>query len=202
MASIRKCLNAIISASKSHNRTQLLRQRLNSKFTEVRPYSSQVYDGDGKTHAVLLHDDNQGLMIGGYSQLGFSLNNNVTVLGPMAIFPNCVLSWNVGDIGDINEQALSLFFLLEPKLDILVLGVPEFSKKDRTAANALINMVRKQRIQVEVMQTEQACSTFNFLVAEQRFVGAAIIPPHHVTDTDNTQAMTGAFTVGYANHSQ
>jgi NADH dehydrogenase [ubiquinone] 1 alpha subcomplex assembly factor 3 len=38
------------------------------------------------------------------------------VLGPMAIFPRTVLSWNVGSVDDINEDSLSLFCMLEPKI--------------------------------------------------------------------------------------
>jgi hypothetical protein len=49
-------------------------------------------------------------------QIGFRLNNGMYVLGPMAIFPRTVLSWNVGSVDEINEDSLSLFCLLEPKI--------------------------------------------------------------------------------------
>ena len=38
------------------------------------------------------------------------------MLGPMAIFPRTVLSWNVGNVLAINEDSLILFCLLEPKI--------------------------------------------------------------------------------------
>lgn len=55
---------------------------------------------------------------------------------------------------DINEDSLSLFYTLEPKIDILVLGIgdqkvtPKFSRK-------IIEFMRKYRINVEVLSTEQ-----------------------------------------------
>jgi NADH dehydrogenase [ubiquinone] 1 alpha subcomplex assembly factor 3 len=38
------------------------------------------------------------------------------VFGPMVIFPHTVLSWNVSQVDAINEDSLSLFSLLEPKI--------------------------------------------------------------------------------------
>lgn len=49
-------------------------------------------------------------------QVGFRLNNGMYVLGPMAIFPRTVLSWNVGNVHAINEDSLLLFCLIEPKI--------------------------------------------------------------------------------------
>jgi NADH dehydrogenase [ubiquinone] 1 alpha subcomplex assembly factor 3 len=38
------------------------------------------------------------------------------VLGPMAIFPHTILSWNVSQVDEISEDSLTLFSLLEPKI--------------------------------------------------------------------------------------
>ncbi|XP_055613457.1 NADH dehydrogenase [ubiquinone] 1 alpha subcomplex assembly factor 3-like [Uranotaenia lowii] len=136
-----------------------------------------AYEGDGKTSVSILNmEDDSGLLINSYSQLGFRLNNQMMVLGPMAIFPRSVLSWNVETAKDINEHSLSLFTALDPKIDILVIGIgdqsatPAFNKK-------ILEFMRKYRINVEVLNTEQACATFNFLNAEARMVAAALIPP-------------------------
>lgn len=53
-------------------------------------------------------------------QVGFRLNNGMFVLGPMAIFPKTVLSWNVSGPSDINENSLSLFLHLVPNLGKLL----------------------------------------------------------------------------------
>ena len=42
--------------------------------------------------------------------------------GPMAVFPNAVLSWRIMDFLEVNERALSIFTIIEPKPDILILG--------------------------------------------------------------------------------
>lgn len=102
----------------------------------------------------------------------------------MAIFPRSVLSWNVHSHLDINEKTLSLFYALEPKIDVLVIGIgdqeitPNFSKN-------IMAFMQKYRINVEVLSTEQACATFNFLNAEKRVVAAALIPPSQIRINEN-----------------
>lgn len=89
------------------------------------------------------------------------------------------MSWNVESINDINEDSLSLITVLEPKIDILILGVgdvevtPEFRR-------TMIEFMKKYHINVEVLRTEAACATFNFLNSEGRLVVALLIPPLHI----------------------
>ncbi|CAD7088162.1 unnamed protein product [Hermetia illucens] len=152
--------------------------------------SNPAYEHDGKTRVSILNKElDLGLMINNFSQVGFRLNNEMVIVGPMAIFPRSALSWNVGSMDDINEDSLSLFYTLEPKIDILVLGIgdqkvtPKFSRK-------IIEFMRKYRINVEVLSTEQACATFNFLNAESRMVAAALIPPLHISYNENDLLQT------------
>lgn len=50
--------------------------------------SSKSYDADGKTSVTLLNKEfDAGLMVNGYSQYGFRLNNNMVIMGPIVIFP-------------------------------------------------------------------------------------------------------------------
>lgn len=49
---------------------------------------TNTYHGDGKTKVNILNAELElGLMINSYSQTGFRLNNELRVVGPMAIFP-------------------------------------------------------------------------------------------------------------------
>lgn len=49
---------------------------------------TSTYHGDGKTKVNILNRELElGLMINSYSQVGFRLNNELRVIGPMAIFP-------------------------------------------------------------------------------------------------------------------
>uniref|UniRef100_A0A673GKB8 Uncharacterized protein n=1 Tax=Sinocyclocheilus rhinocerous TaxID=307959 RepID=A0A673GKB8_9TELE len=75
-----------------------------------------------------------------------------TVLGPCAVLPP------VGCHTNITVASLSLFYLLEPRI-ILVLGTG------------------KKGIVVEVQDTPNACATFNFLSNEERLAAAGLIPP-------------------------
>ncbi|PSN44879.1 hypothetical protein C0J52_06195 [Blattella germanica] len=147
------------------------------------------YDSDGKSTVQILNKEAEGLMIDSYSQIGFRLNNGMYVLGPMAIFPRTVLSWNVGDVEEINEDSLSLFCLLEPKLDILVLGAGDTTSSSKLNKQVLSFMV-KYRINVEILPTEQACATFNFLNAENRYIAGALIPPISLRPTDDDILLT------------
>ncbi|XP_023015100.1 NADH dehydrogenase [ubiquinone] 1 alpha subcomplex assembly factor 3 [Leptinotarsa decemlineata] len=142
-----------------------------------------AYSGEGKTSIHILNQDKDlGILIDGYSQVGFRLNNQVTILGSMVIFPRSVLSWKVDDVSEITEEALSLFSVLEPKIDILVLGVGD--KIDNfNFYQKLLPFSRKHRIPFEILPTEQACATFNFLNVEGRNVVAALIPPKHIVTT-------------------
>lgn len=86
------------------------------------------------------------------------------------------MSWNIQSFDEINDKTLSLFCLLEPKIDVLVIGTgdatitPQFSK-------GIIGFMKRHGINVEVLPTEQACTTFNFLNGEKRMVAAAMLPP-------------------------
>ncbi|XP_046463416.1 LOW QUALITY PROTEIN: NADH dehydrogenase [ubiquinone] 1 alpha subcomplex assembly factor 3-like [Daphnia pulex] len=94
--------------------------------------------------------------------------------GPIAIFPKSILSWNVQSAEDINEDSLSLFYTLEPKIDILVIGIGDPIKKLR---HNIIKYMKDKKINLEISTTERACATFNFLNVEGRCVAGALIPP-------------------------
>lgn len=50
--------------------------------------AAATYEGDGKTSVQILNKEMEnGLMINSFSQVGFRLNNDMMILGPMAIFP-------------------------------------------------------------------------------------------------------------------
>lgn len=101
----------------------------------------------------------------------------------MAIFPRMILAWNVNSVEDIDERALRLFLVLEPKLDVLIIGTG-----DEEVTPKLIESIRaitqKYKINVEVLKTEAAVTTFNFLNADSRMVAAALIPPKKLKFND------------------
>lgn len=74
----------------------------------------------------------------------------------MAIFPRSVLSWNVNCVDDINEDSLSLFTVLEPRIEILVIGVGEETVSPMLS-DRIKEITRKYQISVEILPTERVC---------------------------------------------
>jgi NADH dehydrogenase [ubiquinone] 1 alpha subcomplex assembly factor 3 len=140
---------------------------------------SGAYEGDGKTTVTIINDENQeAVIIDTYSSHGFRLSSGVFMIGPIAAFPRTVFQWDVSSVLDITEESLSLFWLLEPKIDVLVIGVGDHGLN---IDHKLRLFLRKKGVSVEVLPTSQAVATFNFLNDDNRNVAAALIPPQTVS---------------------
>ncbi|NWW45816.1 NDUF3 factor, partial [Pedionomus torquatus] len=85
-----------------------------------------------------------------------------------------LVSLQVGSYRDISNESLSLFRLLEPQIEILVLGTGD--RVERLHPTVL-KQIRECGIAVEVQDTPNACATFNFLTSERRLTAAGLIPP-------------------------
>lgn len=122
---------------------------------------------------VMQKEDHGTMLINSYSSTGFTIDGN-KVLGPCALLLPAILQWNIGSHEDITEESVSLFHMVEPRIEILVLGTG--TKLERINPKALA-LLRRKGIAVEVQDTPNACATFNFLMNEQRVVAAGLIPP-------------------------
>ncbi|KAM4741313.1 NADH dehydrogenase [ubiquinone] 1 alpha subcomplex assembly factor 3 [Anableps anableps] len=129
------------------------------------------------TVSLMKNEANSGILIHSYSPGGFNIDGN-RVFGPCAVLPPAILQWNVGSYKDITEESISLFHMLEPPLEILVLGTG--SRVERINPSVLA-LLKRKRIAVEVQDTPNACATFNFLNSERRLVASGLIPPSHST---------------------
>ncbi|XP_076097522.1 uncharacterized protein LOC143067830 [Mytilus galloprovincialis] len=128
----------------------------------------------------LTHEDESNyLYVHAFSQMGFLLSSETRVLGPIALFPKTVLHWNVRSHEYINEESLALFPLLVPKLDLVIIG---YGDRDNKVSNSVFTFLKSKKINVEILPTDIACSTFNFLNLERRYVAAALIPPRKDMD--------------------
>jgi len=147
---------------------------------------SKSYDPDGKTTVTILNDEHGApLMIDSYNHHGFKLNNGMSVLGPMVIFPKTVLGWDVSGVDDITPESLALFSVLEPKPDVLVIGVGDVGAQ---LAPESLKFLRSKKINIEVLATQHACTTFNFLSGEGRCTAAVMIPPLRIIWTSQDLA--------------
>ncbi|XP_022104898.1 NADH dehydrogenase [ubiquinone] 1 alpha subcomplex assembly factor 3-like isoform X2 [Acanthaster planci] len=140
-------------------------------MSRLQPTDDELYV---RTTVSLLSKESEGLpFISSYSHHGFTVSGD-RVIGPLAVLPRSLVHWNVSSVKDINEESLSLFHLLEPKIEILVLGVGAINHK---LDPGLHKFLRQKGIALEVQDTPHACSTFNYLVSENRVVAAGLIPP-------------------------
>ncbi len=161
--------------------------------------NSQNYDGPGKTTVDIMNEDSSYLMVDSFSVHGFRLNNGMLAFGPIVVFPTCVLSWiNVFGPQDVTPAALSVFSMVHPRPDVVLVGAGDVGGLDALVGGGKKNLegekhqdqpvsIRDKRealkrlratgLNVEVLSTENAISTYNYLCAEGRAVGAALIPP-------------------------
>lgn len=79
---------------------------------------------------------------------------------------------------------MSLFPLIEPKLDIIILGIGD-KTKDLRFYTKLLPFAKKHKLNLEVLPTNQACSTFNFLTSEGRYVAGGFIPPQNIDTNED-----------------
>ncbi|CAD5225934.1 unnamed protein product [Bursaphelenchus xylophilus] len=133
-------------------------------------------------------DDRIGIR--GMSQTGFRMYDLNFLWGPIACFPTVAVSWKVKTPEEINEESLDMFFALRPKLDVLVLGVGARKNVDIVRKN-VVKVAAKHRVGLELMVTEDAVTTFNFLNAEHRYVAGAFFPQIDlkVSDRENAESL-------------
>lgn len=105
----------------------------------------------------------------GLSCYGFRMIDGSFLYGPVALFPKTALSWRVLTPDDITPESLSLFTYLEPKIDILVIGAGDKKNVDKVRQQ-VAPFLREHNIGLEIMDTEDAIPTFNFLNAEGRYI--------------------------------
>ncbi|ODV64451.1 uncharacterized protein ASCRUDRAFT_23663, partial [Ascoidea rubescens DSM 1968] len=75
-----------------------------------------------------------------------------------------------------NEKSLSIFRLIHPKPDLLVIGL---GKKTRMLDQSNKNFFKELGIQLEVTSTLNACKNFDILSTERKDqIGALLLPPN------------------------
>ncbi|XP_026162321.1 NADH dehydrogenase [ubiquinone] 1 alpha subcomplex assembly factor 3 [Mastacembelus armatus] len=142
-----------------------------SRAHRLGPGDDEIYE---RTRvSIMQKEPDSGVMIHSYSSRGFNIDGN-KVLGPCAVLPPAILQWKVGGYEDITEESVSLFHMLEPKIEILVIGTGARLERIKPSVLALL---RSKGIAVEVQDTPNACATFNFLTSERRLAAAGLIPP-------------------------
>ncbi|XP_076631887.1 NADH dehydrogenase [ubiquinone] 1 alpha subcomplex assembly factor 3 [Colletes latitarsis] len=109
------------------------------------------------------------------SPIGFKFNIATAIIGPVALFPKAILSWNVKNGENINKETLSLFLVLDPKPDVIVIGLETQYKYSKILD--IKSMFTEHDIRVEIHPVRTACGIYNLLSNEDRYVIAGLIPP-------------------------
>ncbi|KAL9838733.1 NADH dehydrogenase [ubiquinone] 1 alpha subcomplex assembly factor 3 isoform 1-T1 [Geothlypis trichas] len=179
MAALRRLVPAVGRAAGRYRHRQPApplpcdRGRAPYRGHRLTPADDEMYQ---RTRVMVLEPESPNIMfIEGYSTRGFTISGDL-VVGPCAVLPRSILQWNVGSHRDISLESLSLFRLLEPQIEILVLGTGDRVERLHPA---MMKQMRECGIAVEVQDTVRAnaCATFNFLMNERRVVAAGLIPP-------------------------
>jgi uncharacterized protein len=107
-----------------------------------------------------------------YAASGFRVSG-VVYYGPVLVFPDRTVRWDATSIADVTPEALAPV-IEHGGVEILLLGL---GRSTSAVPPALRARLRAARIAFETMDTGAACRTYNVLVAEDRRVAAALIPP-------------------------
>jgi uncharacterized protein len=107
-----------------------------------------------------------------YAASGFRVSG-VIYHGPVLIFPDRTVPWGAASASDVTWETLAPV-IEHGGVEILLLGL---GRSASAVPAELRTALRAARIGLEAMGTGAACRTYNVLVAEDRRVAAALIPP-------------------------
>ncbi|KAI5075214.1 hypothetical protein GOP47_0009290 [Adiantum capillus-veneris] len=119
-----------------------------------------------------LAEESGRLRFTGYNDTGFHINN-VFHEGSVMCHRNLILSWTPRTFKEITPESLSIFQLLRPAPDLLLVGC---GRSVQFFGKEVEDFLDSNKIKLEAIDSRNAASTFNFLNDEGRSVAAAIIP--------------------------
>ena len=107
-----------------------------------------------------------------YGPSGFRVTG-VIWRGPVLVFPDLTMAWTVADAAALTSDSLQPV-VAHGGVQILLIGL---GRRTGLVAQQLRAALRQAGIIIEAMDTGAACRTYNVLMAEDRSVAAALIPP-------------------------
>ncbi|XP_015895139.2 uncharacterized protein LOC107429027 [Ziziphus jujuba] len=108
----------------------------------------------------------------GYTETGFTVNG-VDYEGSLLCVGNLLMSWAPKKFSDITPDSLSMFQIVRPIPEILILGC---GRHIEPVNPELRSFVRSTGMKLEALDSRNAVSTYNILNEEGRIVAAAVIP--------------------------
>ncbi|KAG4151561.1 hypothetical protein ERO13_D04G073000v2 [Gossypium hirsutum] len=107
-----------------------------------------------------------------YTETGFTVNG-VNYEGSLLCVGNLVTSWGPRKFSEITPQSLSIFQIIRPIPEILILGCGRYIEP---VDPELRRFIRSTGMKLEALDSRNAASTYNILNEEGRIVAAALLP--------------------------
>ncbi|KAJ6822054.1 NADH dehydrogenase [ubiquinone] 1 alpha subcomplex assembly factor 3 [Iris pallida] len=108
----------------------------------------------------------------GYTDTGFTINR-VNYEGSLLIVENKIMSWAPKRFSEITTESLSIFKVLRPVPEILILGC---GRNIEPINPELRRFIRSTGMKLEAVDSRNAASTYNILNEEGRMVAVALLP--------------------------
>ncbi|PIA32679.1 hypothetical protein AQUCO_04400105v1 [Aquilegia coerulea] len=108
----------------------------------------------------------------GYTATGFTVNG-VDYEGSVLCVGNLLMSWTPKILSEITPESLSVFKLIRPVPEILILGSGRYVDRVNPEVR---RFVRSTGMKLEELDSRNAASTYNILNEEGRIVAAAMLP--------------------------
>ncbi|CAK9328544.1 unnamed protein product [Citrullus colocynthis] len=107
-----------------------------------------------------------------YTETGFTVNG-VDYEGSLLCVGNLLMSWSPKKFSEITPESLSIFQIVRPIPEILLLGCGRYTEPVNPE---LRQFIRSTGMKLEAVDTRNAASTYNILNEEGRIVAAALLP--------------------------
>ncbi|XP_065853753.1 uncharacterized protein [Euphorbia lathyris] len=108
----------------------------------------------------------------GYTDTGFKVNG-VDYEGSLLCVGNLLLSWSPKNFSQITPESLSIFQIMRPIPEILIIGSGRYIQH---VDPEIRRFVRSTGMKLETVDSRNAASTYNILNEEGRIVAAALLP--------------------------
>lgn len=107
-----------------------------------------------------------------FDNTGFKVNG-VMYEGSLLCVGNLLMSWSPKKFSEITPESLSIFQILRPIPEILIIGC---GRHIQPVNYEVRNFVRSTGMKLEAVDSRNAASTYNILNEEGRIVAAALLP--------------------------
>uniref|UniRef100_UPI000180B382 NADH dehydrogenase [ubiquinone] 1 alpha subcomplex assembly factor 3 n=1 Tax=Ciona intestinalis TaxID=7719 RepID=UPI000180B382 len=170
-------MNAVLR----HNRFGYVIKKLASRCYGSLDFD-QFEDVANKTTMTLTSGDSDvdPLLITGLYKGGFAFQAT-TLHCPVTIVRDVIFKWNVTSPEEVTSESLSIFHMIYPKIDMVVIGTGDVVAPLRPH---VVEDMRKLGIGCEVQSTRNAAGTFNLLRSERRMLVAAALIPLSLDDNE------------------